>query len=161
VAKSPSWYYEIIAPGFKYNLTDLAAAIGIQQLAKLPRFLERRQALASRYLEELRELPLILPAVAPPGDTHAWHLFVIRLADIDRFDRNSVIQQLSDMGIGTSVHYVPLHRHPYWRDRYRLDPEMFPRADAAYRAMISIPLYTAMRDEDQTRVIRALHGLLG
>ncbi len=160
ISKKPAWYYEIVAPGFKYNLTDIAAAIGIEQLRKLPRFLKRRQMIAARYFDELRGLPLILPADAPAGETHAWHLFVVRVADTSRVDRDEVIQRLSDAGIGTSVHYVPLHRHPYWRDRYRLEPEMFPNADAAYRRMISIPLYTAMSDEDQTRVIEALRDVL-
>jgi dTDP-4-amino-4,6-dideoxygalactose transaminase len=161
VSKTPAWYYEVIAPGFKYNLTDIAAALGIEQLRKLPRFLERRQVLAACYAKALRELPLILPADAPKGDIHAWHLYVIRLAPDARVDRDGVIQALADKGIGTSVHYVPLHRHPYWRDRYGLTPQMFPHADAAYRSMISIPLFTAMSDADQSRVITALHEVLG
>lgn len=160
VATTPSWYYEIIAPGFKYNMTDLAAAIGVEQLRKLPRFLARRQQLAARYTAELGTLPLILPADAPDGDVHAWHLYVIRLREDASVTRDDLIQGLSDRGIGTSVHYVPLHRHPYWRDRYGLTPEMFPHADRAYRSMVSIPLFTAMSDNDQLRVIAALRELL-
>lgn len=158
---TPAWYYEVVAPGFKYNLTDIAAAIGIQQLKKLPRFLARRQQLANRYRTQLAHLPLVLPADALPGDTHAWHLYVIRLTAASPLGRDEVIQALSDRGIGTSVHYVPLHRHPYWRDRYQLTPAMFPQAEAAYQAMISIPLFTAMTDADQDRVICALHEVLG
>lgn len=160
-SKTPAWYYEVVAPGFKYNLTDIASAMGLQQLAKLPRFLQRRQVLAARYFEQLAPLPLILPADATPGDVHAWHLFVIRLQDGVAVTRDDVIQGLSDRGIGTSVHYVPLHRHPYWRDRYELTPDMFPQADKAYRSMLSIPLFTAMTDDDQDRVISALHEVLG
>jgi dTDP-4-amino-4,6-dideoxygalactose transaminase len=160
-SKTPAWYYEVVAPGFKYNLTDIASALGLAQLAKLPRFLACRQVLAARYQRELAILPLLLPADAPAGDVHAWHLYVIRLADAARATRDDVIQALSDRGIGTSVHYVPLHRHPYWRDRYGLTPQMFPHADVAYQAMISIPLFTAMSDADQTRVITALHEVLG
>ena len=159
-SKTPAWYYEVIAPGFKYNLTDIASAIGIHQLAKLPRFLQRRQYLAARYFEKLAALPLILPAGAPPGDVHAWHLYVIRLSTQAKATRDQVIQGLSDRGIGTSVHYVPLHRHPYWRDWYQLTPEMFPQADAAYQTMLSIPLFTAMSDGDQDRVITALSEVL-
>ena len=159
-SKTPAWYYEVIAPGFKYNLTDIASAIGIHQLAKLPRFLKRRQELAARYFDKLAALPLVLPADAPAGDVHAWHLFVIRLAAGAKVGRDAVIQGLSDRGIGTSVHYVPLHRHPYWRDRYHLTPEMFPQADAAYGAMLSIPLFTAMSNADQDRVVRALTEVL-
>ena len=160
-SKTPAWYYEVVAPGFKYNMTDVAAAMGVVQLARLPGFLKRRQYLAARYQAQLAALPLTLPADAPAGDTHAWHLYVIRLRDNARLGRDDVIQALSDRGIGTSVHYVPLHRHPYWRDRYQLTPDMFPQADAAYRSMISIPLFTAMSDADQDRVIAALHEILG
>jgi dTDP-4-amino-4,6-dideoxygalactose transaminase len=161
VSKTPAWYYEVVAPGFKYNLTDIASAIGLVQLRRLPQFAQRRRDLAARYFETLRDLPLVLPADAPPGQTHGWHLYVIRLADAARASRDDVIQALADRGIGTSVHYVPLHRQPYWRDRYRLRPEQFPTADRAYRSMISIPLYTAMSDTDQARVVDALHGVLG
>ena len=86
---------------------------------------------------------------------------MVRLAPQARIGRDALIQGLSDRGIGTSVHYVPLHRHPYWRDRYQLTPEQFPHADAAYQAMVSLPLFTAMGDADQERVIAALHELLG
>lgn len=159
-SKKPSWYYEIVAPGFKYNLTDIAAAMGLVQLKKLPRFVERRQQLAARYFEELYDLPLVLPENAPIGEVHAWHLYVIRLSDRASCSRDDVIQALSDRGIGTSVHYVPLHRHPYWRDRYELVPEMFPVAEFSYQRMLSIPLYTAMTDVDQGHVISALHEVL-
>ena len=160
-SKTPAWYYEVVAPGFKYNLTDTAAALGLVQLQRLPQFLERRQHLAARYHAQLAGLPLVLPADAPAGDVHAWHLYVVRLALGARLGRDAVIQALSDRGIGTSVHYVPLHRHPYWRDRYGLVPARFPQADAAYQAMLSLPLFTAMTDADQDRVITALHELLG
>lgn len=160
-ARTPAWYYEVIAPGFKYNMTDVAAAMGIEQLARLPSFLSRREHLAARYHKALVRLPLVLPADARPGDTHAWHLYVVRLSSPALHDRDAIIQALADRGIGTSVHYVPLHRHPYWRDRYQLTPSMFPHADAAYQRMISLPLYTLMSDADQDRVIAALHDILG
>lgn len=159
-SKTPAWYYEIVAPGFKYNLTDIASSMGIEQLKKLPGFLKRRQYLAAKYQQELASLPLILPAHAPTGDIHSWHLYVIRLKPEAKLNRDQVIQGLSDAGIGSSVHYVPLHRHPYWRDRYQLTPEMFPVAELAYQQMLSIPLFTAMTDADQDRVISVLHQLL-
>ncbi len=157
---TPGWYYEIIAPGFKYNMPDISGALGRVQLRRLPGFLDRRQKMAARYLQELRDLPLVLPADAPAGETHAWHMFVIRLSEAARLTRDQVIQALSDAGIGTSVHYLPLHRQPYWRDRYGLRNEQFPVADDAYERMISIPLYTAMSDDEQGRVIAALHAIL-
>lgn len=159
-SKTPAWYYEIVAPGFKYNLTDIASSMGIEQLKKLPGFLNRRQYLAAKYHQQLVDLPLILPANAPEGDIHSWHLYVIRLKPEAKLNRDEVIQGLSDAGIGTSVHYVPLHRHPYWRDRYQLTPAMFPVAELAYQQMLSIPLFTAMTDSDQDRVITALKNLL-
>ena len=157
---TPAWYYEIVAPGFKYNMTDIAAALGRVQLQRLPAFVQRRQQLAARYLHELQALPLILPADAPAGDAHAWHLFVLRLADDARATRDEVIQALSDAGIATSVHYVPLHRQPYWRERYQLTPEQFPVAEAAYQRMFSIPLFTTMSDDEQGRVIAALRAVV-
>jgi dTDP-4-amino-4,6-dideoxygalactose transaminase len=159
-SKKPSWYYEIIAPGFKYNMTDISAAIGIHQLKRLPKFLEKRNYLAKRYFEALIDLPLILPADILEMGTHSWHLFVIRLKDNIGITRNDLIDFLSYKGIGTSVHYVPLHRQPYWRDRYHLTNNQFPEADKAYLSMVSIPLYTAMSDDQQDRVIQALHEAL-
>jgi len=160
VSKTPAWYYEIVAPGFKYNLTDIAAAIGIEQLKKLPRFLEKRQVLADRYNKLLGQFPLILPPAPKGNDIHAWHLYVVRLNETVSKSRDDVIQGLSDLGIGTSVHYIPLHRHPYWRNRYGLTNDMFPYADAAYRSMLSIPLYTKMTFADQDRVVAALNEVL-
>ena len=155
-SEKPAWYYEVVAPGFKYNLTDIASSMGIHQLKRLPEFLERRQYLAKRYVEALSDLPLLLPADSPNGDVHSWHLFVIRLKSNARMNRDELIQFLSDKKIGTSVHYVPLHRQPYWRDRYVLGPELFPVSDAAYTSMLSTPLYTASTDVQQDRVIEAL-----
>jgi len=155
-SRHPAWYYEVVAPGFKYNMTDIAAAIGIHQLKKLPRFLDKRRHLAKRYFETLVDLPVILPSDDVDGGQHSWHLFVIRLQSGASISRDELIQFLNDRGIGTSVHYVPLHRQPYWRDRYELTNDMFPETDAAYQSMISIPLYTAMSDEQQNRVIRVL-----
>lgn len=160
VSTTPSWFYEVVAPGFKYNLTDIASALGIQQLRKIDRFLLRRQVLARAYFEGLKGLPLRLPADADKGSAHAWHLYVVRLTGDAKIGRDELIQQLSDHGIGTSVHFIPLHRHPYWRTTYRLSPEQFPQADAAYRSMLTLPLYTKMTDADQQRVIATLRGLL-
>jgi len=159
-SKKPSWYYEIIAPGFKYNMTDIAAAIGIHQLKRLPKFLEKRNLLAKRYFKALIDLPLIFPVGNSEMGSHSWHLFVIRLKDNIGISRNDLIDFLSSKGIGTSVHYVPLHRQPYWRDRYHLTNNQFPEADKAYLSMVSIPLYTAMSYDQQDRVIQALHEAL-
>ncbi len=159
-SKKPAWYYEVVAPGFKYNMTDIAAAMGIHQLKKLPGFLNRRQYLAKRYFDSLSDLPLTLPMDDVDGGSHSWHLFVIRVHNNSPVNRDELIQILSDQGIGSSVHYVPLHRQPYWRDKYQLTIDMFPVTDRAYQTMLSIPLYTAMSDEQQDRVIQVLREAL-
>ncbi|MDP3669396.1 MAG: DegT/DnrJ/EryC1/StrS family aminotransferase [Telluria sp.] len=160
VSRTPAWFYEVVAPGFKYNLTDIAAAIGIQQLRKIDRFAQRRAAMAQAYEAGLADLPLRLPAQAGPGATHAWHLYVVRLEAAARIGRDELIGQLSARGIGTSVHFIPLHRHPYWRDTYHLAPEQFPVADASYQSMVTLPLYTRMSEADQQRVIGAVRAVL-
>jgi len=160
VSRTPAWFYEVVAAGFKYNLTDIAAAIGIQQLRKIDRFAHRREQLARRYDEGLAGLPLRLPAHAEGNNSHAWHLYVVRLAPEAPLGRDALISALSQRGIGTSVHFIPLHRHPYWRDSCGLSPGRFPVAEACFERMLTLPLYTKMSDADQDRVIRALHELL-
>ncbi len=160
-AKVPSWYYEIVAPGFKYNLTDIAAALGLHQLKRLPAFQQRREQIAARYFEALAGLPLILPPKAPDGDVHSWHLYVLRLSDEAPVSRDVFIERMFEQGIGCSVHYVPLHQHPYWKERYGLTPAMFPESQKAYERTVTIPLYTAMTDEQVERVIGAVRRSLG
>jgi dTDP-4-amino-4,6-dideoxygalactose transaminase len=159
-AKVPSWYYEIVAPGFKYNLTDIAAALGLHQLKKAQAFQQARQRIAEAYDAGLAGLPLKLPPRAPPGELHAWHLYVLRLADAAPLGRDALIERLFAAGIGCSVHYIPLHRHPYWRERYALREQDFPHSDGAYQRMLSLPIYTRMSDADVQRVIGALHEAL-
>jgi dTDP-4-amino-4,6-dideoxygalactose transaminase len=159
-AQVPSWYYEIVAPGFKYNLTDIAAALGLHQLRRAHEFHRRRQRLAETYHAALAGLPLQLPAIAPLGEVHAWHLYVVRLADDARVARDRVIERLYAAGIGCSVHYIPLHLQPYWRDRYGLQARHFPRSQRAFERMISLPLYTRMQESDVQRVAEALRAAL-
>jgi dTDP-4-amino-4,6-dideoxygalactose transaminase len=160
VSRKPAWYYEVMAAGFKYNLTDIASAIGIEQLRKIDRFASRRADLARRYHDGLADLPLHLPT-RPDGDcTHAWHLYVVRLAHGAPLARDDLIGELARRGIGTSVHFIPLHRQPYWRDTYDLSPARFPVAEACYPRMLTLPLYTKMSDADQDRVIGHLRELL-
>jgi dTDP-4-amino-4,6-dideoxygalactose transaminase len=160
VSKTPAWFYEVVAAGYKYNLTDIASAMGIEQLRKIDRFLQRRERLAQRYDEALAGLPLLLPARPDPGSTHAWHLYVVRLAEQAPVGRDELINELSRRGIGTSVHFIPLHRQPFWRDSCALSPSSFPVAEANYAAMLTLPLYTRMSDTDQDRVIAAMRALL-
>jgi dTDP-4-amino-4,6-dideoxygalactose transaminase len=159
-AKVPSWYYEIVAPGFKYNLTDIAAALGLHQLKRARAFQQRRAEVAARYHEGLARLPVVLPPVAPAGELHAWHLYVLRLAEEAPIGRDALIEGLFNAGIGCSVHYIPLHLHPYWRERYGLEATQFPHSQKAYERMVSLPLYTRMSDADADRVVEAVTRLL-
>ena len=161
-AKVPSWYYEIVAPGFKYNLTDIAAALGLHQLKRLPGFQVRREQIAQRYDEAFADLPIIRPPrPAQAGDVHSWHLYVIRLSDDTPVQRDAFIDSLFADGIGVSVHYIPLHLHPYWKDRYDLRPEQFPHSQKAFERMLTLPLYTRMTDADVERVIASVRKALG
>jgi len=161
-AKVPSWYYEIVAPGFKYNLTDIAAAMGLHQLKRLPGFQTRREQIAARYDAALADLPLILPPrPVHAGDLHSWHLYVVRLSDDATLNRDQLIESLFADGIGVSVHYIPLHLHPYWKERYDLKPEQFPHSQKAYERMVTLPLYTRMTDDDVERVITAVRKACG
>lgn len=157
----PSWYYEVVAPGFKYNMTDIAASIGIHQLKKAWQFHERREEIARRYSAAFADLPLRTPAVARPGDVHAWHLYVIQL-ELERLaiDRDAFIQAMAGEGVGTSVHFIPLHIQPYWRDRYGFKPEDFPVAHDVYRRAVSLPIYPKMSDDEVALVIEAVQLIL-
>ncbi len=156
----PSWYYEVVAPGFKYNLTDIAAALGIHQLRRAHAFHAQRERLVAAYDRALAGLPLVLPPHAPAGEKHAWHLYVVRLADGAKLTRDRFIERLFEAGIGCSVHYIPLHLHPYWRERYGLTPSMFPHSQHAYERMVSLPLYTRMTEADVQRVADAARAAL-
>jgi dTDP-4-amino-4,6-dideoxygalactose transaminase len=157
----PSWYYEVVAPGFKYNMTDLAAAIGLHQLVKIEQMRSRREFIAETYDQAFSDLPLRLPTHTPIGEIHAWHLYVIRLEDGARVGRDQFIDAMAQRGIGASVHFIPLHRHPYWRDRYGLRDEMFPVATRAFESAVSLPLYSKMSDADVERVIGSVREILG
>lgn len=160
-SKAPSWYYEIVAPGFKYNMTDVAAAMGIHQLKKANAFQKKRAHIAAMYDEALAGLPIIRPPQAAEGDIHAWHLYVIQLDDSVKIGRDQFIEKLYAQGIGCSVHYIPLHLQPYWRDTYKLTPEMFPVSQRIYERTLSLPLYTLMTAADVARVVAAVKAALG
>ena len=156
----PSWYYEIVDPGYKYNMTDIAAAMGIHQLKKVNYFQQRRQQIAEQYSYEFASLPLKLPLHASGLDIHAWHLYVVRLNDDAPLSRDEFIEKMFELNIGCSVHYIPLHLHPYWRDTYQLSPDMFPVSQKAYEQSVSLPIYSKMSDDDVSRVISSVKTLL-
>lgn len=162
MSRGPAWMYEVVAPGFKYNLTDPAAAIGRVQLRRAVAMRERRARIAARYDEAFADLPLQLPAHAGEADVHAWHLYVIRLEDAAPLGRDAFIEALTgEERIGASVHFIPLHRHPVWRDSVAPDPAAFPVAEDAFARCVSLPIFSAMTDAQVARVIASVRALLG
>ena len=157
----PAWHYEVVAPGFKYNMGDLNASLGIHQLRKAWGFQEKRDQMANRYDEALADLPVILPPKARQGDYHAHHVYALRLAEDAPIGRDEFIAEMSNRGIGCSVHFIPLHIHPYYRDTYQLKPEDYPKAYQAYEQEVSLPLYTKMTEEDIERVIKNVREIVG
>ena len=155
-------HYQVEQPGFKYNLTDLAASIGLVQLGKLEARWERRRALWDFYLRELSDLPLRLPPPVPAGVRHALHLFTCRIDPArTALSRDEVIAALHALRIGTGVHYTALHLHPWYRDRFGFRPGDFPAAEAIGAQIFSIPLSAAVGDADAADVVRALREVLG
>jgi len=155
--QAASWEYAIVAPGYKYNLTDLASAIGRVQLTRAEGFWRARQALVRRYLDRLGGIPgLDLPVWR---DDHAWHVFAVRLPE--GTDRDAFVRDVTAEGIGTSVHYIPLHRMPYWKDSYALREEDFPEAEARFRRTFSLPLYPVLTTDQVDRVCDVVRRLLG
>ena len=159
--KEGSWYYEILYPGFKYNLTDIAAAIGIEQLKKCNEFWETRQRIAMNYAKAFADLQEIQVPSCRNNVQHAWHLFVIQL-NLERLkiNRNQFIEALREKGIGTSVHFIPLHLHPYYRDKFAYKLEDFPNASAAFECIISLPIYPKMTEGNVRDVIVAVRKLV-
>ena len=155
-----AWYYEVVAPGFKYNMTDIAASLGLHQLRRLYEMQQKRAEIAEIYTAAFADLPLIMPSGAPDGETHAWHLFPVRLTEKAGINRNTFVDLLGAKGIGISVHYVPLHLHPYWRDRYGLKPADFPASTLAYENLVSLPIYSKMTPPDVERVVSAVRDAL-
>jgi dTDP-4-amino-4,6-dideoxygalactose transaminase len=154
-------HYFCVVPGFKYNMMDLQAALGLHQLARVHQNLRRREAQWGRYQEALRGLPLDLPATAPAGLLHARHLYTVRVRADAPLPRDALMFELHKRGIGTGVHYVPVHQHPYYRDWLGTPDGAYPVASAIGRETCSLPLGPGLRHEEQTRVIAALREVLG
>jgi dTDP-4-amino-4,6-dideoxygalactose transaminase len=155
-----SWYYEVVAPGWKYNLSDVLAAIGLGQLERFDEFQRRRIELVTRMTAGLADVPEVRTVKARPDVTHAWHLFPIAL-ELERLtiDRARFINELRAENIGTSVHFIPIHRHPHFRDSLALAPEQFPVAEDAYQRAITLPLFPRMSDRDADDVVAAVRKI--
>jgi dTDP-4-amino-4,6-dideoxygalactose transaminase len=152
-----SWYYEIVAPGYKYNMTDIAAGMGVAQLRKADRMWRRRREIAERYNAAFRSRPEFQTPADSEDSQHAWHLYMLRLnPDRLSIDRARFIEELRARNIGTSVHFIPLHLHPYYRETYLYRPEDFPVAYREYLREVSLPIYSTMRDDDVEYVVQSV-----
>ena len=157
-----SWYYEIIAPGFKYNMTDIAAAIGIHQLRKADSFHARRTNIVGQYRELLSPVEEIILPQAQPNRDHSWHLFVIRLKlNRLRIDRAQFITELQQRGVSSSVHWMPLHMHPYYRDTFGFAAQDLPTAASLYPEIITLPVYPDMNEGNVRQVCEAIKDIVG
>jgi len=157
-----SWYYEVVAPGFKYNLTDIAAAMGRAQLARADELWSARQHLAAAYRRGLADVPGLELPTEHPDRRHSWHLFSIRLdLGVWKQGRDAFIEHLKKRGVGSSVHWMPLHMQPYYRDTYGLRPDDFPVSAALWPRLVSLPLFPTMSTEDVAFVIDAIRSMSG
>ena len=158
-SKIPSWHYDVIAPGFKYNMPDISAALGLQQLKRLPYFLKKRQQIANFYFKHLSHLPITLPPLPEsPTDIHAWHLFPI-LVDKET-SRDEFINNLFKVGIGCSVHFIPLHKQKIWREVCSFTDSDLAHSNFIFEHEVSIPLYTKMSENDAQRVVDGITSVL-
>ncbi len=158
--KGGSPHYDVVMPGFKYNMMDLQAAIGLHQLSKLHRHLARREAIWSLYDEALADLPIIRPEPAAPGDVHARHLYTILVTPDSNWTRDALSAAMAEQGIVTSIHFRALHLHPYYQERFGLRRGMFPNAEFVSDHTLSLPLSGGMTDSEAGRVIDVLRSLL-
>ena len=159
-----SWEYDVVAPGFKYNMPDINAALGIHQLKKVEVFREKRQRIAQAYYDELRNVPgLILPRIHCPIEEHSWYLFNV-LIDSDKslrgIDRNEFIAEMTKRDIGTGVHYKPIHQMTYYKKEYGLKPDMFPNAEWVFKRCVSLPIFSAMTDVQLGYVTKSVKDIL-
>lgn len=156
-----SWYYEVVVPGYKCNMTDIQAALGLHQLARLPAFQRRRREVVARYTEAFSALPELEVPVEREGMESAWHLYVLRL-HLPRLqiDRARFIEELRRRNIGASVHFIPVHMHPYYRERYHYAEESFPTAAGEFRRLVSLPLHPRLTEKDVEDVIEAVEDIV-
>ena len=160
--ESGTWFYEMQELGYNYRLSDLQCALGITQLRKLPRWVERCQAIAARYDAALAGEPRVRRLACRPDVSHGYHLYVIRVPRRPGApDRAAVFAALRGQGIGVNVHYVPIHLHPYYRRTFGTGPGLCPVAEQAYEELISLPMFPGLSDADVDRVLAALHQALG
>ena len=156
-----SWEYDIVAPGFKYNMPDINAAVGLAQLEKADYFRDQRQRCASYYFHEFENIQAIdLPVCMGPIENHSWHLFPVIIRPEATVSRNEFIIQMKNAGIGTSVHYKPLHRMTYYRETYHLNPDDFPNTERIWNGTVSLPIYPDLRDNELEYICQTIKEIL-
>ena len=156
-----SWYYEVVCPGYKYNMTDIQASLGLQQLEKLNCFQRKREKIVKAYDGAFKDMKEITIPFVKDNIKHAWHLYVIKIVSEKlKINRNQFIEALKAENIGTSVHFIPVHLHPYYRDTYGFKRGDFPNTEYAFDRVISLPLFPKMNDEDVKDVIDAVRKII-
>ncbi|MBN2744032.1 MAG: DegT/DnrJ/EryC1/StrS family aminotransferase [Marinilabiliaceae bacterium] len=157
----PSWEYDVVAPGFKYNMPDLNAAIGLAQMERAEMFRADRQRIAEYYYKELADLPCLeLPGCKVPHEDHAWHLFPVVLNRLSPLSRNRVVEMLSERGIGTSVHYKPIYRMSYYRDLIGADERLFPNCEKTWQGTFSLPIYPLLSVDELDYIVNSIWEIL-
>ena len=160
-AGTGAWYYEVVSPGYKYNISDILAAVGIHQLPKLDGFIEKRTKLVDLYNKAFSSIPEIEVPVLRPNRKHAYHLYVIRLnLDRMRIDRSQFIEELRKRNIGSSVHFVPVHMHPYYQEIFGYKPGDLPTTERIFEQIVSLPLFPRMTEEDVGEVGEAVEEMM-
>jgi len=156
-----SWFYEVVVPGFKCNMTDIQASLGLQQLKKLPRFQDRRRDVVRRYHAAFGEMPELQLPIERSEVKSAWHIYAVRLnLETLKITRSQFIEELKARNIGASVHFIPIHLHAYYRDKYGYKPEDFPVAFSNYQRVVSLPLHPGLSDKDVDDVIEAVRDIV-
>ena len=160
-AEQGSWFYEMVDLGYNYRITDFQCALGLSQLKKLPAWIQRRQWIAERYTEAFSREPAVTPLAVRPDVEHVYHLYVIRLNTKQiRASREQVFTSLRTQGIGVNVHYIPVHLHPFYRNRFGTSAGLCPAAEAAYEEILSLPIFPGMSDGDVERVIATVSQVI-
>lgn len=157
--KEGSWYYEEVLLGYKYNLTDINSAIGIVQLKKIEKFLKIREKYANIYGEKLKDVEEITLPKIKGNVRHSYHLYPV-LLNTEKVNRDRFIEDLKKEGIGASVHFIPVHLHPYYRNKYNFKEGDFPVAEKVYKRIVSLPLYPQMKESDIIRVVKSIKKVL-
>ncbi|MEK6809610.1 MAG: DegT/DnrJ/EryC1/StrS aminotransferase family protein, partial [Nanoarchaeota archaeon] len=155
-----SWFYQIIEPGYKYNMNNIQGALGVEQLKKLEKFIAKRRELAQHYTALLKQVPGLITPIEKNYTRHVYHLYPL-LLNTEKISRDQFINKLKEYNIGTSVHFIPLHLHPYYQQKYNFNKGDFPTAEKLFENEVSLPLYPGMTLQDVEYVVDAIKEIIG